>query len=320
MHPVLQTLGNIGIVPVVKLEDAQRAPALMQALRAGYIDCAEITFRTAQAKAAISNIATSMPDALVGAGTVLSTAQVDEAVAAGAKFIVSPGFNPQVVEYCISRGVPIVPGCSGPSDIERAIGFRLEVVKFFPAEVLGGAAAVKALSAPYGAIRFMPTGGVNSDNMNSYLRLDAVAAVGGAWMVPEAAIDAEDFEAITALSKAAVGKMLGFELAHVGINCSDDEQARKAAKLLCALFGFPLTRGETSDFAGSAFELAHAPGRGEKGHIAVATNSIDRAAWHLTQRGFEFDAGSAIKDAKGKLKAVYLKDEIAGFAIHLLKR
>lgn len=264
MHPVLQTLGNIGIVPVVKLEDASRAAALMQALKAGYINCAEVTFRTAQAKAAIKNIVQGVPDALVGAGTVLTTAQVDEAVEAGAKFIVSPGFNAQVVEYCLSRGVPIVPGCSGPSDIERAIGLGLEAVKFFPAEVLGGAAAVKALSAPYSAVRFMPTGGVNLDNMLNYLRLDVVVAVGGAWMVEESAIQAGDFEAITALSRAAVAKMLGFELAHIGINCQDDRQALKAAKLLCALFGFSLARGESSDFAGSAFELMHIPGRGGK--------------------------------------------------------
>ena len=204
MHSVLEEIGKIGIVPVIKIDDAEKAVPLAQALQAGGISCIEITFRTAQGEEAIQHIAKAMPQMLAGAGTVLTTDQVDRAINAGAKFIVSPGFNPKIVAYCIQKKIPIAPGCSTPSDIEQALEFGLDVVKFFPAEQAGGLEYIKAVSAPYPAIKFMPTGGINAGNIAKYMAFDRVLACGGSWMASPDLINAGEFEKITALSREAV--------------------------------------------------------------------------------------------------------------------
>src|SRR5690606_17227836 len=154
---ILNQLSVIGIIPVVKIEDVNKAVPVAKALCDGGLNCAEITFRTANADKAIKSITSAMPNMLIGAGTVLTTEQVDKAIETGAKFIVSPGFNPEVVRYCIERNVLIIPGCSSPSDIEQAIKLNLEVVKFFPAEALGGIKTIKAIAAPYVGLKFVPT-------------------------------------------------------------------------------------------------------------------------------------------------------------------
>lgn len=318
MDEVLTKLGRIGIVPVVALENAQDALPLGKALMEGGIACAEVTFRTAAAEEAIRILSEGIPDMLVGAGTVLSTEQVDRAVAAGAKFIVSPGLNPKVVGYCVDKGIPIVPGCANPSDIEAALEFGLEVVKFFPAEAAGGIAMIKAMSAPYGSIKFMPTGGINSGNICNYLSFNKVLACGGSWMVDKKLVAAGNFAEITRLSKEAVSTILGFELGHVGVNCKDADEAGEAADAFGALFGFARKDGSSSIFAGSAVEFMKAPYLGACGHIGIKTLSVDRAKYHLEQRGFVFNEESAKYDDKGNLKAVYLKDAIGGFAVHLM--
>ena len=183
MNPILEEFGKFGLIPVVKIDRAEDAVPLAKALCDGGLPVAEVTFRTAAAADAIAAMTKAFPEMLVGAGTVLTTAQVDAAVAAGAKFIVSPGLNPKVVSYCVEREIPVTPGVSSPSEIEQALELGLEVVKFFPAEASGGLAKIKAMAAPYGGIRFMPTGGINADNLNSYLAYDRVLACGGSWMV-----------------------------------------------------------------------------------------------------------------------------------------
>ena len=179
MHAVLEELGKIGIIPVIKIDDAARAVPLAKALIAGGIPCAEVTFRTAEGEEAIRRINREVPEILLGAGTVLTTEQVDKAVSAGAKFIVSPGFNPKVVSYCIKKGIPITPGCSGPTDIEQALEMGLEAVKFFPAEQAGGLDYIKAVSAPYPSMYFIPTGGINAQNIVKYLGFEKILACGG---------------------------------------------------------------------------------------------------------------------------------------------
>ncbi|MBO4609407.1 MAG: bifunctional 4-hydroxy-2-oxoglutarate aldolase/2-dehydro-3-deoxy-phosphogluconate aldolase, partial [Lachnospiraceae bacterium] len=213
MNEILTRIGNIGIVPVVALDNAADAGDLGKALIDGGIPCAEVTFRTAAAEESIRILSEKYPQMLTGAGTVLTAQQADKAVAAGAKFIVSPGYNPKVVDHCVERGIPVVPGCATPSDIERAIEAGLDVVKFFPAEAAGGLPMIKAMSAPYGSVRFMPTGGINASNICSYLAFDRVIACGGSWMVDKKLIAAGNFEEITRLSKEAVDTILGFELA-----------------------------------------------------------------------------------------------------------
>ena len=204
MHVVLEELGNIGIVPVIKIDETEKAVPLAKALLAGGISCVEITFRTAEGEQAIRQITQAMPQMLVGAGTVLTPDQVDRAIDAGARFVVSPGFNPKVVAHSISKMIPIAPGCSTPTDIEQAIEFGLDVVKFFPAEQAGGLEYIKAVSAPYPTIRFMPTGGINVGNITKYIAFDRVLACGGSWMASADLINAGEFEKITMLSREVV--------------------------------------------------------------------------------------------------------------------
>lgn len=204
MHEMLQKIQEIGIVPVVVLEDAKDAAPLAKALCEGGLPCAEVTFRTAAAEESIRIMVQEFPEMLVGAGTVLTTDQVDRAVAAGAKFIVSPGLNPRIVKYCVDKSILIVPGCSNPSDVEQALENGLDVVKFFPAEQAGGLAMIKAMAAPYVGVKFMPTGGINAQNVRDYLAYDRILACGGSWMVKGDLVKAGDFEKITALAKEAV--------------------------------------------------------------------------------------------------------------------
>lgn len=203
MNAVLEQFGKIGIIPVVVLDDAKDAKPLGQALMEGGLPCAEVTFRTAAAEESIRIMAESFPDMLVGAGTVLTTEQVDRAVAAGAKFIVSPGINPKVVEYCVKKNIPITPGTCNPSNVETALEFGLDVVKFFPAEPAGGLNYIKAIAAPYVGMKFMPTGGISAQNVKDYLKYDRILACGGSWMVKGDLIKAGDFDKIRELTAEA---------------------------------------------------------------------------------------------------------------------
>lgn len=200
---ILDQIRDIGVVPVIAISDLEKTIPLARALITGGIPCAEVTFRTAQGEECIRRMAEACPDILVGAGTVLTMEQVDRAVLAGAKFCVSPGFNPKVVDYCIERGIPIVPGCATPSDMEAAIERGLDTVKFFPAEQAGGLAYIKAVAAPYSNLRFMPTGGISAENLGTYMAFDKVIACGGSWMVKKELIDAGSFDIIMRLCKEA---------------------------------------------------------------------------------------------------------------------
>lgn len=204
MNPVLEQIQKIGIVPVVVLDDAKNAEPLAKALCEGGLPCAEVTFRTEAAEECIRIMSEKFPQMLVGAGTVLTTEQVDRAVAAGAKFIVSPGLNPRIVKYCVEKGILITPGCANASDIEQALENGLEVVKFFPAEPAGGLNMIKALAAPYVGVKFMPTGGINAKNVREYLAYDRIIACGGSWMVKNDLVKAGDFAKITEMTKEAV--------------------------------------------------------------------------------------------------------------------
>ena len=197
-------ISGYGVVPVVVLEDAKDARPLADALVEGGLPVAEVTFRTAAAAESIKIMAEAYPDMLVGAGTVLTIEQVDRAVAAGAKFIVSPGFDPEIVDYCLGKNIPIYPGIVTPSELAQAVKRGLEVVKFFPAEQYGGVATIKALAAPYTQMKFMPTGGVGPKNLADYLGFKKIIACGGSWMVKGDLVKAGDFEKIKAMTKEAV--------------------------------------------------------------------------------------------------------------------
>ena len=320
MSNIYTELYEYGLIPVIKISDVETAVPLAKALCAGGLPAAEITFRTPCAAEAIAAITKELPHMLVGAGTVLTPEQADRAVAAGAKFIVSPGLNPTVVKHCQSIGVPILPGCATPSEIEQALELGLSVVKFFPAEAAGGLPMIKAMSAPYGGVKFMPTGGINEENLLSYLGFNKIVACGGSFMVKDSLISEGKFDEITALTRAAVNKMLGFELAHIGVNCADKDTAIKTATLISTLFGMDVKTGNSSTFVGKSFEMMHEPYLGANGHIAIATNFIERAVAYFKRMGIAFNEESRKTDAKGNLKAIYFADEFAGFAIHLVQK
>ena len=317
MNEIFEKIGKIGIVPVIKIDDAEKAIPLAEALIKGSLPVAEVTFRTEEAAEAISLISEKFPDMLVGAGTVLTKEQVDSAIKAGAKFIVSPGFNPNIVKYCIEKDIPMIPGCSSPSNIEAALELGLDTVKFFPAEAAGGLAMIKAMSAPYGNVRFMPTGGISPKNLCEYLSFKKIVACGGSWMVTDALLKDERYDEIERLARQAVTTMLGFKVIHIGINSSNSEEALKAAKLFEAFFGMMLNEGENSIFMDDVIEIMKYDGRGTNGHIAIGTNDIRRAMHYLSGKGVTFCEESKIYDANGNLSLVYLDGEIGGFAIHL---
>ncbi len=320
MNPIVEEISKIGIVPVIALDDAKDAKPLAEALIRGGLPCAEVTFRTEAAEESIRIMAQNFPQMLVGAGTVLTTEQADRAAAAGAKFIVSPGLNPKVVKHCIEKGYPILPGTANPSDVEQAIELGLDVVKFFPAEQNGGIAMIKAMSAPYTKMKFMPTGGVNADNLKDYLDFKKIVACGGSWMVKKELVAAGEFDKIEQLTREAVTRMLGFEIRHVGINAQNEKEAIETVDLFEKMFGFTRKMGNSSVFAGTAVEVMKTPYLGRNGHIAIGTNYIKRAVYHLERMGVVFDYDTCKPDANGDYKAIYLKDEICGFAVHLLQK
>lgn len=194
---------DYAVVPVVVLNDAEDAAPLAEALVKGGLPCAEVTFRTEAAEESIRIMSEKYPEMLVGAGTVLTVEQVDHAVAAGAKFIVSPGFDPEIVDYCMEKNIPVFPGCVTPSEVAAAVKRGLKVVKFFPAEQSGGLAMIKAMAAPYTTVKFMPTGGISAKNLKEYLGFSKILCCGGSWMVKGDMIKNKEFDKITEMTKEA---------------------------------------------------------------------------------------------------------------------
>ncbi len=317
MNPVLEKLGLIGLVPVVKIEDPAKAENLAKALRDGGLPCAEITFRTQQAAEIIHIITQKFPDMLVGAGTVLNTAQAARAAAAGAQFIVSPGFSADVADYCAQENIPFVPGVTGGTDIQAALEKGLDVLKFFPAEAAGGTAVLDALRGPFEQVSFMPTGGISLKNLPDYIRCPNVLAAGGSWMVKNSLIEKDDWKGITALVREAVTAVHGFTLAHVGLNSMDEAEARKTAETF-SLFGFPVSELPISFFNGDVVETMKGKMRGTNGHIAFRCRNVERALAYLRPFGFN-PVEETAKRTDGKRTFVYLDREIGGFAIHLVQ-
>jgi len=204
MDQILEQIAGIGVVPVIAMERAEDGPALARALLAGGISCAEVTFRTAAGEEAIRRIAEEVPDMLVGAGTVLNVKQAEAALRAGAKFIVSPGLDADTVRFCQQNGIPVFPGCATPTEMQAALNLGLTHLKFFPAEQAGGLAYLKAVSAAYPVLRFMPTGGIGPKNLREYLVFPKIFACGGSWMCTKALIDAGEWDKITQLCKEAI--------------------------------------------------------------------------------------------------------------------
>lgn len=315
---LMKKIQTIGLVPVVKIDDAANAVPLAKAMIAGGLPVAEVTFRTAAAEEAITNIAREVPEMLLGAGTVTNVEFAKKAVAAGAKFLVSPGFNPAVVDWALEHNVPIVPGVCTPSDIEAGLSRNLSTLKFFPAEASGGVDMLKNFAGPFPNLMFMPTGGINAKNLGSYASLSNVLAVGGSWMVKGDLIENENWDEITALCAEAVQALQGLRFAHMGINETSKEAALKAAAAF-ELLGMTKKVGNSSTFLNSDIEVTHAPFNGTHGHIGFACYNVDRTASYLESKGFTIDQESVKRNDNGTMKSCYFNEEIAGFAFHLIK-
>jgi len=319
MSDILEKIGQFGLVPIIKIYNVNDAILLAKALIKAGLPVAEITFRTAAAEEVIKKLNKDFPEILLGAGTVLNIEQTKKAVSAGAKFIVSPGFNPKIVDYCIENDIPVTPGVNNPTQIEMALEKNLKVVKFFPAEASGGLKLLKSMSAPYSGIKFIPTGGINQENILSYLSFDKVHACGGSWIVKTDLISSGNFNEITRRIKEAISIILGFEFAHLGINKENEEDSRKSAEIIAHLFNFPLKEGTSSIFVGKELEIVKGRSRGRYGHIAIGTDDIPRALGYLEMKGVSIIPETS-KEKDGKLIAVYLDKEIDGFAVHLLQK
>lgn len=310
-------LHNMGIIPVVKLDDADKATGLAKALIDGGINCAEVTFRTDAAEQSIKNIAKAFPKMFVGAGTVTNVELAKKAVNAGAQFIVSPGFNEDTVDWCLENNVPIIPGVCTPSDIEKGLARGFDVLKFFPAEASGGINMLKNLGGPFPNLMFMPTGGINLGNLQSYARTKNVLTAGGSWMVKADLIEKEDWKTITEMSQAAMLELQGFEFAHMGIE--DDKDSEKSIDALCT-FGFELKRGNTTAFVSDKIEVVPSLFSGKKGHIGIKCNDIERSIAYLKNKGFTPKESSYIYNDENQLKVCYLNEEVSGFALHLVRK
>ena len=320
MNSVLQRIYEIGIVPVIAFNSVDEAVPLCKALVAGGLPAAEVTFRTACAEDCIKKIHAEVPEMLLGAGTVLTEDQADRALAAGASFIVAPGFDPNVTKHVIDKGGLMMPGTCSAGEMQQAMNLGCDALKFFPAEANGGVAMLKNIGGALKTAKWMCTGGINAKNVNDYLAYDQIFAVGGTWMCKSDKIKAGAWDEITAMCKEAVDTMLGLELGHIGINCADDTEAMKTAELLGSLLNMAVKPGNSSIFVGKKeFEIMKKPGRGTHGHIAIKTNNVDRAIYHLGLRGVKFDMDSKVVK-NGKTTAIYMADEVAGFAIHLVQK
>ncbi len=320
MSDIFRRIEELGVLPELTLDDAIDAIPVGEAISDGGISMAEVTFRTEAAEDSIRLMANAVPGLLIGAGTILTTEQVDKAVAAGAKFIVSPGIYEKVVAYCLERDIPVIPGVSSPTDIETALRMGLSLVKFFPAEANGGIEALLAMSEPYPGLRFMPSGGLNEDNVSRYLQSDRVLAVAGNWMATKEMIRAGELEEIRRRCQKAVRLMLGFSFDHIGINFAKDDEARRIAEDVAYIFDGEFGEDTEGYFGGSFFEAVRPGGPGLHGHMAVKTYHLGRAMAYLQTKGLTFDNPHARFDKEGRMQKVFCDQEVGGMTLLLVQR
>lgn len=320
MSDIFERISEYGIVPLVTLDDPNDAVPLARALVEGGIPIAEVTFRTAAGGESIKRMAKEVPEIIVGSGTVHTVDQAKETVDNGGKFVITPGFNAKVVEWCVNNNVPVCPGTVVPSDIEEAMNYGLKVVKFFPAEAYGGINTIKNLGAPFSGIKFVPTGGVGLHNLRDYLDLPNVAAVGGSFVPPAKMVKEKDWEGIVKTCKEINSKVFDFTVGHVGINANTEDNATKVTDRIAELFESDKRETPLAFFSGNLVEVMKVPFVGTHGHICVDTCDLKRAMAMLERKGVEFDEENRFFDAKGNLVTAYMKEEIGGFAFHIRQR
>ncbi|MCK5572739.1 MAG: bifunctional 4-hydroxy-2-oxoglutarate aldolase/2-dehydro-3-deoxy-phosphogluconate aldolase [Bacteroidetes bacterium] len=315
MHSVLDEIGLFGVVPVIAIGDARHARHLGGALVEGGLPIAEVTFRTAAALDAIKELREAYPDMLIGAGTVLTVQQAKAAQTAGARFIVSPGLNRGVVEYCRAEGLPVTPGIVTPTEVETALGLGLTVMKFFPAEASGGLKYLKAIAAPYSSVKFIPTGGIDRSNLLQYLRFPRTLACGGSWMVKADLIAEERFPEVRALAAGAIEEMLGLELETGTVPGRPGQTPPPDPEKLSRALGVAVRAGEKT----RQTETTEGDPGEQEGSIVVRTLFIERAIAYLGRKGIGVQQESRSEEG-GKLAGVTLDREVGERTVRLLQK
>lgn len=313
---VVKKLDICGVVPLVQIEDKRNALPLAGALISADITAAEITFRTSCADEVIRILSSRCPRLTVGAGTVINVKQVQAAASAGAKYIVTPAFNPDVVDRCIEMGIPVFPGCSCATDIEQAYSRGLRVVKFFPSELLGGVKMLKALSGPYPFMKFIPTGGINLENLSEYLSFNKVLCCAGTFIANREHLDAQNFAEVTRIARAAIDEVLSLRLERVSIPASDEKASSDILKDVSRLAGVNQTDSETGAF-GIGTNVSDDPSL--KGVFVYSSPNLERCLYYLGNRGFFEDKTKTVKDGS-RLAEITLAGRIGGFDIKIIKR
>lgn len=312
---IIKKLDICGVIPLIHIDDPKNALPLAGALLGADITAIEITFRSSCAADVIRTISAKCPNLIVGAGTVITVKQVHEAVNAGAKYIVTPSFNAEVVDRCIEIGVPVFPGCSTATDIDHAFARGLRVVKFFPSELLGGVPMIKALSAPYPFMKFIPTGGINLGNLTDYLSFNKVLCCAGTFIASEKNLETRNFAEIARIARAAIEKVMDLRLDHIAIN-TDSPTSLDMMKSLCQLAGVNYDSSVQSVLGLSADANTK---RSAIGYIVYTSPNIERCLYYLKNRGFYPDETSIVKE-NNRISEVFLLSQFGNFEIKIVKR
>lgn len=311
----LDLIEKIGLLPNVNVTNPDIAVRVAQALKDCGIDVVEIPLFEEASMNSLAAVRKANPDSLVGAGTVHTAELAAKVVDLGVDFVVAPGMCRETIQYCLDKGVAVIPGATTATEIEIARSMGLNILKFFPSELNGGVKMINALRAPFSDVRFITTGGVNFDNLKDYAACKGVVAAGGSFMTPARLINAERWDDISELAQRAIEISLGFEMGHVGLNCHSVGEANATAEEFAKIFGFKTREIDISFFGGNAVEAMKKPSFGANGHIAIACNSMKRAIYDLERRGYKFRFFK--NNDKGEMIAAYIENEIGGFAIHL---
>ncbi|MEY8356171.1 keto-hydroxyglutarate-aldolase/keto-deoxy-phosphogluconate aldolase [Lachnospiraceae bacterium 54-53] len=319
MNTVLSEIQKIGIVPTAVPDDARNILPLADTLCKEGIPCVEIDFCDNLTCESIHETAARFPQMIIGFGAVLTINQACSAINAGADFIASPVFDPAVIQYCMNRNIPVIPRISSSNHMETALSLGLEAVSVLHDNLTDSIHMIQTMSRHYPSIKFMPEGSICGKDMGSYLEPDHVIACFNNRIAKREWIQAGEFSRIGRLAKESVRDMMGFEVSHIGINCGSDENAEKTAGIFEAMFGFPKESGPGSAYAGTFLECMKPPHLGTNGHIAIAANSITRAKNYFEAIGYEFNESSA-KFNDGKMIVIYFKEEVGGFAVHIVQK
>ncbi len=317
MDPVLERLGAIGLVPVLRVDATESAVALGRTLAKSGLLVAEVTFRSAMAVECIRAMASQVPDLLVGAGTVLTAVQAAQAIEAGARFIVSPAFIDEVVDCCLECRVPVLPGISNPDGVVKGLARGLEVFKFFPATVVGGTAMLDALSGPFPTVQFVPTGGIHPDNLEAYARHPQVLAIAGSWMVRRELVDGGRWEEVEQLCRQAMWALHGFRFAGLGLPGGNEAGRRECLRIFGGLLGFPVQESGGSVRIANALEFTRTPGPDGGRYLAIACNQVERAITYFASAGIECLKGTARME-QGTCRSIDLDLDVGGFVLRLV--